>query len=227
MTKNIKDWNEEVVSYLDPLNEKLKNDQTAKDLYFGFEIWDSNLVTNPTIMFIGINPGSGDEVAHYKVKANPTERISYLDCFDERYPYRLAEDTIQYLKLSGLSEDEIKELFNQKCVKTNFFYIKTKLESDIKRTLDAIGSYKEYFKKSAEFTNELIKIIKPKFVICEGKTVFDNLVYVCERCEDSNWTNDVNYYYDKSENIKFIGYKRRFSNVIDNASIAELLKGKL
>ena len=67
-------------------------------------------------------------------------------------------------------------------------------------------------KKSAYFSVQLINLLKPKVVILEGKTVFNNIVEQCY--QKKVWSvNDFGYLYDDINNTHIIVYKRSgFSN---------------
>lgn len=51
--------------------------------YNGFYVWDSKILQNPKIMFIGINPGNGNpENDVKKVITKPCQQMSYLEYLD-------------------------------------------------------------------------------------------------------------------------------------------------
>lgn len=218
----LEQWKKEVETYLDDLNKKLLKSEKAKELYYGFEVMDGGLKMNPEILFIGINPGEGNGEKHHKVKFYPEnykDRISYLDVFNDDYRddypngYHLAEKTINFFKLMGWDNDKIKSFFENKVCKSNFYYIATKSSKEISQASKCIGLDGEYFNKSAYFTIQLIKTLKPKIVILEGKQVFDNIVEECY--EKSAWSepDQFGYFYDEQEKIHLIGYTRRgFTN---------------
>lgn len=229
---NIQDWKTKVIAYNEQLNEQLKNNKDAKDQYYGFEVIDGKIIENPEILFIGINPGIGNGKRHYAVKFD-SERISYLDKYNKDYrvdypkTYHLAEKTIKIFKLMEMdwSDEKIIDLLENKAVKTNFYHIATDNGNEINKTVNHIknGFHHSYFNKSAEFTMELIEIIKPKLVILEGKKVFDNIIVQC--CGQNNlWRTDkFGDYFDKKLNTHFIGYDRTFSNE-NRAVFVERLK---
>lgn len=206
---NIKDWKTKVLAYNEQLNEQLKNNENAKDQYYGFEVIDGKIIENPEILFVGINPGKGNGEPHYEVKFE-SERCSYIDPFDEGYTYPLAEFSICILRKLGLEDDDkIIEYLETKCVKTNLYHIITKGTKDIKPVLDTINSDRAYRDKCNEFCIDLIKAIKPKIIIFEGKGVYNSIVEGC--CEAySTWNNTGNLAYFKIEdlNTHCIGYKR-------------------
>ncbi|MET3012861.1 hypothetical protein [Flavobacterium psychrophilum] len=225
----VENWKLSVQNYLDNLNNILINYEKCKELYFGFEVIDGLLIENPKILFIGINPGAGNGKKEYKIKMN-SERISYLDYFDDEYNYPLAKETIEVFKIAGFSENEIIDLFTNSVVKTNLFHITTRLETDIKKCFDLCPelSYNEYWKKSVEFTINLIKTINPNIVIFEGKSVYDNIVKECYEIKNSWNEYGVAHYYSDEDKCHFIGYKRLFSNIqSDKNALGQTIKNCL
>lgn len=220
--RNIKKWKTEVKKYNLELYKKLEINSNKKKLYYGFEVIDGKIIQQPKILFIGINPGKGDGVKEKNIFE--TDRISYLDFFDEDYRYHLAEKTINFFKLIGWDEEKIKSIFEKEVVKTNFYHLATKSLSDLNTILNDINYKKEYFKKSAEFSIQLINLLKPKVLILEGKSVFDNIVEQCYGEKVWN-SNNYGYLFDKQNNTHIIGYSRgrNFTN-IDRTHFTNKLK---
>lgn len=225
----IEEWKKEVTEYLEKINIQLQKSEDSKNLYYGFEVIDGQLKMNPEILFIGINPGKGNSVRHYEIKLE-TERISYLDGFDGNYKYTLAKETIEIFKLVVDNEDEIISKFEKDCVKTNFYHISTDDDKDIKKCFDKSDmKFGEYWNKCLEFNLKLITILKPRIVVFEGKSIYDEIIKDTYEIKDS-WNNllDFGYYFSEKENIHFLGYKRIFSNITTNKEIiAEKLKSIL
>jgi hypothetical protein len=221
----MKKWEDEVSIYLETINKKLQENNNSKELYYGFEVIDGKLIENPEILFIGINPGFGNEERHYQVKLN-SERISYLDYFDDYYNYALARETVKLFELAGFNEEEIIYKLENKCVKTNLYHIITRQSNEIKKCINNSElSYDDYYRESTKFCISLIKTLKPKIVILEGKEVFDTIIVDCYEKND-NWDKELNfgYYFSETENIHFIGYKRKFSNILHKKNVSQKLK---
>ncbi|WP_419211122.1 hypothetical protein ACNR9Q_10245 [Maribacter sp. X9] len=127
---NIQSWRQQVICYNSVLNDRLKLNIAAKELYYGFDVIDGKLLSNPDILIIGANPGKGNENDHYKVKFS-TDRISYLDIYNQDYKndykngYHLAEKTLRLFELAGWSDHKIIALLENRAVKTNFYHIIT------------------------------------------------------------------------------------------------------
>ncbi len=124
----------------------------------------------------------------------------------------MAEKTIKFFQLIDWSDEKIKNVFKNKVIKTNFYNLATENINDLNKVIDDIQFSSEYFKKSVYFSVQLINILKPKIVILEGKTVFDNIVEQCY--QKKVWSvNDFGYLYDDVNKTHIIGYKRSgFSN---------------
>ncbi len=218
---NIQDWKTKVIAYNEQLNQQLKNNEAVKNLYYGFEVIDGKIIENPEILFVGINPGKGGGNPHYEVIFE-SEQVSYLDVFDEGYledyekGYALAEFSIGVLKKIGIKD--IISYFQNKCVKTNLKHIITGTEPDIKKTLQILGSesYGDYYNMSNELCMDLIKTLKPKLVIFEGKSVYDCIITDCyEQIKTWNYNDDYGYYFDAELNCHYLGYKRNAFGGVD------------
>ena len=125
------------------------------------------------------------------------------------YPnrYHLAEKTIKFFKLIDWSDIKIKETLENEVVKTNFYHLVTENLEDLKKVISDIDYSKEYFEKSAEYSIQLINILKPEVLILEGKLVFESIVGECYRKNVWN-SNGYGYYFDKENNTHILGYSR-------------------
>lgn len=209
--ESIKKWKIKVKEFNSELNKKLVLNSNIKDLHYGFEVFDGRIIEQPKILFIGINPGKGNGKRDRNIF--DTERISYLDVYNSDYKedyingYHLAEKTIKFFKLINWGDNKIKKCFEKDVMKTNFYHLATEDISDLKSVLNNIGYKNQYFKKSAEFSIQLINILKPKILILEGKSVFDNIVKECY--EKNVWnSNKYGYLFDEQNNTHIIGYSR-------------------
>ena len=222
-TKFIK-WEQNVLENLQNLKTKIDQNEQAKKLYGGFYIWDSKFIENPKIMFVGINPGNGNPNNNGSITIKPEEQMSYLEYLDgENSSDSLARETVETFELSGYSRSEIRELFNNKSIKTNLYYLITSNENDIANCLNQVenNGYDKYKVQSKNWTNDLISIMKPKVLICEGKSVFnhfkDNNIHT-----DYEWDNDCGSLKLNDETI-VIGYSRRFSNIRNKSGLSKII----
>lgn len=224
-------WKKDVLEYNNCLKSELLKSVEDKNIFYGFEAIDGKIVENPTILFMGINPGRGgnkneDNIHEIKIES---DEFSYLDVFwedEDKYKYDLAEETIKVLNLVGFNNDKIKSFLKNECMKTNFFNIVTTNQNDIKKTFtNSNYSYKDYYNKSAEFSIKLIKITKPKIVILEGLSVYNDIIEQCYGLKNT-WQKDkfIGYYFSENENIHFVGYSRIWSRIKNKNELAIKLK---
>jgi len=211
---NTEEWKSKVTAYNEALNDLLKSNPKAKDLYYGFDVIDGQLLDKAEVLFIGVNPGKGSGDRHHSVILE-NEEPSYLDVYLEDYrkiyerPYRLAEYAVDVFKRLGFTDNKVKTFFEQKCIKTNLYHIITNNQGDIKKALKVVGKESEYYNKSCEFTFDLIKATQPKLVIFEGKSVYDTIIEDC--CEQYNtWDkeSESGFVFIEDLNVHCIGYKR-------------------
>jgi len=226
MTKlTIETWTANVQAALNDLKSKIDNNDKAKALYGGFYIWDSKLIENPEIMFIGINPGNGNPNNHGQIVTDQASQMSYLEYLDGENPsFKLAKETVVSFEMAGFSISEIIDLFNEKSIKTNFHYIITNDHKDIGRCMNLLENYSssEFWKKSYEWTGQLIGICNPKVIICEGRSVFDYIMDFDDVTENE-WKDDCGYLIRPNGQV-IIGYARTFSNIKNKPALAELIK---
>lgn len=219
------EWVSEVKDVLLGLKKKIDQNEIAQSLYGGFYIWDSKYIENPEIMFIGINPGNGNPNNSGEVNVEPQEQMSYMEFLDgENNSYTLARETVDVFRMAGYSEQEVRELLNEKSVKTNLFYLITSTQKDIEKCINQLPeySYADYGKKSCEWTSRLIGIMNPRIIICEGKRVFD-IVTDCDEIVELKWENDCGFCITEGRRI-IIGYSRLYSNIKNKQAVVELIK---
>lgn len=220
-----KNWTADINEILSNLKEKIDNNLNAKSLYGGFYVWDSKYIANPEIMFIGINPGNGNPTNSGKIVTEPEQQISYMEFMDgENDSYTLAKETIESFEMAGYSNTEIRELLNEKSIKTNFYYLITRDQNDISKCINQIEDYKfkDFWNQSYKWTGQLIELTNPKVIICEGKSVFDTVKDYDDVLE-SEWKNDCGYLKRPNGQV-IIGYNRIFSNIKNKEEFSRLIK---
>ena len=221
---NFKNWKNDISTKLASLKAEIDKNQIAKSLYGGFYVWDSKQIENPEIMFIGINPGNGNPNNSGEIVTEPENQISYLEFMDgENDKYTLAKETILVFEMAGYEANEIRELLNNKSIKTNFYYLITTNQNDIKKCVNQLENYSfnDFWKQSYEWTGQLIELAKPKVIICEGKSVFDT-IQDYDDIKETKWQNDCGYLIRPNGQI-IIGYNRIFSNIKNKEELSELI----
>ena len=76
---------------------------------------------------------------------------------------------------------------------------------------------------------KLIKIIKPKFIICEGKKVFDGVKEFYDNKSDYEeiWSEDVGMLKIKDSDLIYFGYSRnlnKHNNIKNIKGFAEIIR---
>lgn len=221
-------WESEVSEYLNSLNQKLLNSPEASELYNGFYIWDSEIKFNPKIMFIGINPGNGNPNNNRSVTTAPYESFAYLEYWNlKSHNYTLARETIEIFKEIGYNEKQIRHIFEMESVKTNYFYIITKNQPLIYECLNKVDEYINFRIKSDKFIKELIELINPKIIICEGKSVFNEVKRIYNSTIDQiEWQDNCGKANLKA-GLTCYGYSRMYSQIRNKDRFKELIKPHL
>ncbi len=212
-----KSYNEiilEVKDFLDKFENDKNLKKVAKKYFRGIQILFTPLIQNPKFMFIGINPGAGYFNNEGK-KINNVKRFSPMQ--NSEYvgqEYRLAKETRKLFELARISKMELKN-----SVKSNYYFLATKNTNDLLKLIKELEKH-EIEKLSEKWIYKLVEIVKPEYIICEGKTVF-------EKFTKSNVSQDEEVYFKEFRNLKVIGYKRKFSFIVNKEKVAKLLKDKL
>lgn len=204
----------EVDSYIDKVYAALETNEEMLEICKGWRIMYSPLIINPTIMFIGINPGAGWEgidLDHH----NKTH-LEYLD-----WNYKLAKDTKDVF--SSINSLNLLE----KSVKTNFFYMITRKEKPLYKVTNFLGRGNEellgekFFQNARNWTLKLIEIIKPKIIICEGVQSYGNVTDLF--MPSVKLKDDCESIYLEDQKIHLLGYSRRFSSIKNKQRFSEVL----
>ena len=197
---------------------KFENDENQsiafKKYFRGIQILFTPLIHKPKFMFIGINPGAGyynyeGNKSKYVKRLSPMKNTEYIG-----QEYRLAKETRKLFKLSGISQIDLKN-----SVKTNYYFLATKNANDLTKLLINLKDY-NIEKKSEKWITKLTEIVEPEIIICEGKSIFEKFT------KSKVSENDEVYYFEMGK-IKVIGYKRKFSNIVNKEKVAKLLREKL
>lgn len=186
-------------------------EQPEGKLYKGIQLYFLPL-RESEILFIGINPGIGYSKYNNKnvKRLNPLEKFEY-----NGQKYLLATQTKKVFTELGLGFQ-----FSQ-AVKINQFPFATADEKNLNKLLDKYGKTHKLYYLSKRFVLQTIEEVKPKLIICEGKSSFDrlkNLLQV-EPIEYNENTFVLNY-----KNYVVIGYKRYLSFIEDRKELKEKIQ---
>jgi hypothetical protein len=210
----MKDRYDLLIDEIKVFEEKLESDESLikiKQRYYkGIQVLFSPLIFKPKFLFIGINPGVG----YFKFYGKNVKRFEPLQHFEYlHYNYQLASETKKVFNKAKLS-NELAE-----SVKTNCYFFSTATEKQLHGFLSHLKYDYNIYKKSRRWLKELVDIIQPQIIICEGKGAFDELIGNKEGVKDINGN-----FYSIYNNIPVIGYRRRLSYIINKNSLADLIK---
>jgi len=197
---------------------KFENDESQsiafKKYFRGIQILFTPLIHKPKFMFIGINPGAG----YYNYEGNKTKYVKRLSPMQNTeyigQEYRLAKETRKLFERA-----KIEKIYLQNSVKTNYYFLATKNTNELTKLLNSLQNY-NIERKSEKWIHKLTEIIEPEFIICEGKSIF-------EKFTKTKVSENDDVYYTEIGKLKVIGYKRKFSNIVNKGKVAKLLEEKL
>ena len=216
----------DVKVFSNEIEARLRKSNEIFKLYKGIRIMYSNMIFNPIVMFIGINPG--DWSGGFCNSFTQEVCLEYVNEKNNRNNYTLARETREVFKNINLPD-----LLKTSAIKTNYFFISTSCLNHLYKITDFLGRGDNdlgelFFKKSSEWSKKLIEIIKPKIIICEGKEAFKNVTQLYKGNNsiigwDKNYKN-CGYKKTEDNTITIVGYSRRFSNIRDKKELSNLLK---
>jgi hypothetical protein len=219
MKKELKKLVKEVKEFNEILIKEISKNEEILELYLGNRIFFSNIIENPIIYLLGINPGGGIIGDDFE----PLSKLEYVDEECLKNGYRLAEETREVF--NRINRMDILE---NSTFKTNVFFITTRKQSDLYKITDFLGRGEnelgdEIFQKAYKWTKELIETISPKIIICEGVQALKDLsISYCLNYSAFEWKNDCTKMV--SNNKIIIAYKRNWSNIRNKDELASLLK---
>ncbi len=222
----------EIEALKDEVESALSKVGPVADYLKGWRVFFSPLLEKPKVLFIGINPGAGEEGDDLEDDKDRLEYLQYFDYEAEAYreaTYSLARETKAVFRSAGLFE-----ALEKSAVKTNFFFLSTTTEKEVYKITDFLGRSKHHellgdkvFAKAADWTRRLIELIEPEIIICEGKSTYNNVTDLAlfqEYGEWQNWDNGLAYTTVLKQNLIIIGYSRRFSSIRNKEGLAKLLQ---
>lgn len=207
--ENIED---EVKKFIFLLNNVIGENKEITSLLLGWKIFYSPIVSNPEILFIGINPGGGDPGKPFQYYNEEHKTLEYLD--NKRNDYMLAKNTKKIFS----SINKINLLENAVKMNTKFYATVGVAEMKVFEDFLLINHkelYNQLITNNKKWTKKLIEIINPKNIICEGKSAFDFMDDLYD--DGDNWTKTLDYdtnkycgnFKRKSDGMNLFGYTRR------------------
>ena len=212
------------------LKNSIGDNKEIVSLLLGWKIFYSPIIINPKILFIGINPGGGDPGEPFTYYNEEHKILEYID--DERNDYMLAKNTKKIFNKTNQLE------LLKDAVKMNTKFYATVGIGEMKTFEDFLYKnhkelYNQLMQNNKKWTKELIEIINPENIICEGKSAFDFMDDLYD--DGDNWTKTLDYDTNKycgnfkriSDGMNLFGYTRRIGlsdDVLLNFIAPELLK---
>ena len=215
---NLFAWRENAEKVYQLYNEKIKGNSEAIKLFHGFKVWYSPVKFNPKILIIGINPGIGESTLDKNINFNESINFEYLP---HNPKYILANQIKKVFNEAGLSN-----MLEKETIKTNYYHIITKDQFKIKFGLELIEKNlsKQYENDAKQIIDDLIRIIKPKYIICEGKSIYDKVVKLYSERGDSKWEYNSGYTKINNPDLTIFGCSRIRSFIKNKSHFSELLR---
>jgi uracil-DNA glycosylase len=202
----------EVKKIIEELNKIIGNENEIEGLTFGWKIFYSPIIINAKILFIGINPGTGDAGEPFTYYDEEYEVLEYIDT--NRNKYTLARNTVKIF-----DEMNLPNLLNE-AVKINTKFYSTKGVSELHKfekylLKKHLTLYNRLVFFNKKWIRDIIEIINPVIIICEGREAFD---YMDNLYDDiDNWTQTLDYnsnkicgcFKRKSDGMYLFGYSRQ------------------
>ncbi|WP_407520663.1 hypothetical protein PDL71_10320 [Lacibacter sp. MH-610] len=219
MQENCETAYEELKSEIENLHltavTAVKENPILSNLLKGYKVFYSPLLYKPKVLFIGINPGNGEEGV-YDCEHCDKGELEYL-----HYNYTLADETKKVFEMACKSE----ALYNS--VKTNYYYLATTSGKDIFKITDFLGRQskddlgEQLIVNARKWTKRLIETMEPELIICEGVEAYANVTDLFQ--EGIKMKEDVEYVYVEEIEANIIGYKRTYSNINNKSKLASTI----
>jgi hypothetical protein len=188
-------------------------------LYKGTQILFSELMHKPKFLFIGINPGPGRFNKYGKDAENFEDFEEQKDFIYSGGGFTLANETESLFKEAGCYD-----LYDNYSVKTNWVFLATKNTRELDALLSRMLNYKiNLYTMSDTWLQNIVEIIEPEIIICEGKGVFKRVTEHVLNCLPK-WERSYGYAIT-AQNIPILGYERNaFGQILDKELVAAKIK---
>ena len=208
------------------LHQELRTNERTRHRYNGTKIWYSDFFDKPEILFVGINPGNGNPTnGPDKFDVIPRKTFVYTELWHGNTNFDLARETVQAFKNAGFDREVLEPFFNQHCMKTNFHHVITAKEGELRPLLTKLkyGRSAKYSRECGRWMQELVNLIQPKVIICEGKGTYNKMKSTF-RLTDQVWNNQCGTAKIEGTDITLIAYQRNYSKIRNKVELGELLR---
>lgn len=206
----------DIASVRNRIIEVIEPTSVEYGLFKGYSAWLSELTYEPSYLFIGFNLETNfyrGRAIKYKVKDLDSSDVS--KCYEYRVVF--AKDTKVVFKKANKFTDL------KKSVKIGINLLVTSNQKDLFH-LEGILQDKYNINipvKTQEWITQLIELIDPKCIICEGAYPARKIAEYFD--VELVWQNDLCKYTIGSK-TSVIGYKRIFSKIINKNGLVELVR---
>lgn len=221
LLSSYKGLQDEVATFRNLVRKAISQNPDAEQLYKGCAIMYSSIVEAPPFLFIGINPGAGryNETGK-KIEDDdlePCDGFEYTNALVDNYDYALAKQTRTLFEYAGMLH------CLEKSVKTNVYYFATKNEPELWKLFSLLGAdiNRQFHEYAFMWTRQMIEMIKPQVIICEGMQSFNKLSEIYNVSQNRAGSYG---YLELPDKTPVVGYSRRYSNIKDKVIVADYLK---
>jgi hypothetical protein len=220
LSERLNQLKEEVIEMNNLILKASEGNEKLKKVYKGCQIYMSPFFSNPKVMYLGINPGSGFFRANKTIvqKFDPFKPESKQDY--EYEPWK--QIRYCFMKLNGFLDP--KE-FLDTMVKVNYYFFATYNYNELEIFFKLLPQELRYklLEKSDKWIKTIIAEVSPEYIICGGlkaEKLLNRLYgeeYIPLRQGKSNNVGKLN------NNIVFT-YQRRFSLMRNRKEFIEFLQ---
>ena len=203
---------DEVQNYHKLILEAASKDSRVEELYKGCQILFSPLIEKPKYLLIGFNPGGGYYKWHGKIVEH-FEPMPALEYYLNKHS--LGEQTKSLFSLAGKEKD-----LEHSTVKINFYPWATNNVADFNELMRLLPKKlsAKLFHLSRVWTKQIIAIIQPKTIVCEGFKAFDEVqVLFPERSQQEKSNFQKSFLIDHKTRV--LGYKRNQGTILNKQVI--------
>jgi hypothetical protein len=214
---SIENWQAATSVVYKELNRQITENDPFDELFGGFKVWYSDQIENPKILLIGINPGRNEKSKSKDINFNFSLELEYLA---DKRDYKLANSIKRVFAAAGLTD-----VLQNSTMKTNYYHIITNQMSDLKY-LNKVskGLLQNYELDAAKSIKSLIEIVKPQYIVCEGKSVYQKVCSLYDGFAKQEWQDDCGFSVISPSYPTIIGFSRLHSNIKNPTRVSELLK---
>ena len=225
--EKLKNLQNEVTEFYKKVKDVLSPSTDFNEDFLGYRIFFGQFIVNPKILFLGFNPGTGKN--NSSIHLIDTMPAGISEYYNESY--MLVNNAKKVFEAIGKShwiyEDDQND--NEYNTKFNLFYLITKDIPTFNNILSklSIELRTDFYKLSYKWTKDLIELIKPKYIYCEGIEVFRKFgEFISVRTIETK-IEGVEMAIIEDSDIKVFGIARNRSNYVNRKGVIDLLSKEI